>query len=64
LAIEFISTFFAIGGITLADLAVKYWVGEDKKFFSVIPVQWVFDFGHISLVGRLIWRIFFPEKDQ
>jgi hypothetical protein len=64
LAIEFISTFVAIAGVALADLLVKWWVGADKKFFGVIPVQWVFDLGHICLIGRLIWRIFFPEENK
>lgn len=64
LAIEFIATFVAIAGIALADLLLKWWLGEDKKFFGLIPVQWVFDLGHICLIGRLIWRIFFPEKEQ
>jgi hypothetical protein len=62
LAIEFIATFVAIGGIAFADFLVKWWVGQDKKFFDRIPVAWVFDVGHVSLVGRLIYRIFFPEK--
>jgi hypothetical protein len=64
LSIEFIATFVAIGGIALADFLVKSWVGDDKKFFDKIPVQWVFDLGHVCLIGRLIWRIFFPEKDE
>jgi hypothetical protein len=64
LAVEFIGTFLAIGGIALADLLVKWWLGGEKKFFDIIPVQWVFDFGHISLVGRLIYRIFVPEKEK
>jgi len=34
LAIEFIATFFAIAGIALADLLVKWWLGADKKFFG------------------------------
>jgi hypothetical protein len=62
LIIEFVGTFVAIGGIAVADLLVKWWLGEEK-FFGLIPVQWVFDLGHICVVGRLIWRIFFPEKD-
>jgi hypothetical protein len=64
LAIEFIATFVAIAGIALADLLVKWWLGADKKFFGEIPVQWVFDLCHICLIGRLIWRIFFPEKNK
>ena len=64
LAIEFIATFFAIAGIALADLLVKWWLGAEKKFFGQIPVQWVFDLCHICLVGRLIWRIFFPEANR
>lgn len=64
LVIEFVATFVAIGGIGLADLLVKWWVGEDKKFFGVIPVQWVFDLGHLSLIGRLIYRIFLPDKGE
>jgi hypothetical protein len=64
LAVEFIGTFLAIGGIALADLLVKWWVGEGKKFFDIIPVQWVFDFGHVALVGRLIYRIFVPGKEK
>jgi hypothetical protein len=64
LAIEFIATFVAIGGIALADLLVKWWLGADKKFFGQIPVQWVFDLAHICLIARLIWRIFVPEKEQ
>lgn len=64
LAIEFIATFVAIAGIALADLLLKWWLGEGKKFLGLIPVQWVFDLGHICLIGRLIWRIFFPEKAQ
>jgi hypothetical protein len=62
LAIEFIGTIVAIGGIALADLLVKWWLGADKKFFDRIPVQWVFDLCHICVMGRLIWRIFRPEK--
>jgi hypothetical protein len=64
LSIEFIATFVAIGGIALADLLVKWWLGEDKKFFGQIPVQWVFDLAHICLIGRLIYRIFVPEKES
>jgi hypothetical protein len=64
LIIEFVGTFVAIGGIALADLLVKWWLGEDKKFFGVIPVQWVFDLGHICVMGLLIWRIFSPKKDE
>jgi hypothetical protein len=64
LAIEFIATFVAIAGIALADLLVRWWVGENKKFFDQIPVQWVFDLGDVCLIGRLIWRIFFPEKNE
>lgn len=64
LTIEFVGTFLCIAGIALADLFVKWWVGEDKKFFGRIPVQWVFDLGDVALIGRLIWRIFVPEKDQ
>jgi hypothetical protein len=64
LAIEFIATFVAIGGIALADLLVKWWLGEDKKFFGQIPVQWVFDLAHICMVGRLIYRILVPEKES
>jgi hypothetical protein len=54
----------AIGGIALADLLVKWWFGAEKKFFSLIPVQWVFDACHICVMGRLIWRIFFPDKNE
>jgi hypothetical protein len=64
LVVEFVGTFVAIGGIALADFLVKWLVGEDKKFFGIIPVQWIFDFGDIALVGRLIYRIFFPEKEK
>jgi hypothetical protein len=64
LIVEFVGTFVAIGGIALADLLVKWWVGEDKKFFGRVPVQWVFDLCHICVMGRLIWRIFVPEKEQ
>jgi hypothetical protein len=63
LAVEFIGTFLAIGGIALADLLVKCWLGDEKTFFDIIPVQWVFYFGHVALVGRLIYRIFVPEKE-
>jgi len=62
LVVEFVGTFVAIAGIALADFLVKWWMGEDKKFFGLIPVQWVFDVGHILIVGRLIYRIFFPEE--
>jgi hypothetical protein len=64
LVIEFVGTFVAVGGIALVDLLVKWWLGEDKKFFGIIPVQWVFDLGDICVVGLLIWRIFFPKKDE
>lgn len=63
LVIEFVGTFLAIGGIALADLLVRWWLGEEK-FFGIVPVQWVFDLCHICVMGRLIWRIFFPEKEQ
>ena len=63
LVIEFVGTFVAIAGIALADLLVKWWLGDDKKFFGIIPVQWVFDLGHICVMGLLIYRIFFPKKD-
>jgi len=39
-------------------------LGTEKKFFDIIPVQWVFDAAHVSLVGRLIYRIFVPEKEK
>ena len=64
LVIEFVGTFVAIGGIALADLLVKWWLGDDKKFFGVIPVQWVFDVGHLCMIGRLIYRIFIPERKE
>jgi hypothetical protein len=64
LTIEFIGTFVAIAGIALADLLVKWWVGADKKFFGQIPVQWVFDLCHICVMALLIWRIFFPDKNE
>jgi hypothetical protein len=63
LVIEFVGTFLAIGGIALADLLVRWWLGEEK-FFGIVPVQWVFDLCHICVMGRLIWRSFFPEKEQ
>jgi hypothetical protein len=62
LVIEFVGTIIAVGGIALTDVLVKWWLGEEK-FFGAIPVQWVFDLGHICVVGRLIWRIFSPEKE-
>ena len=49
LAIEFIGTFVAIGGIAIADKLLEWWLGKDKKFFDFIPVQYVFDVGHVSL---------------
>jgi hypothetical protein len=35
LAIEFIATFVAIAGIALADLLLKWWLGEGKKFLGL-----------------------------
>jgi hypothetical protein len=64
LAVEFIGTFVAIAGIGIADLLVKWFVGEGKKFFGLLPVQWVFDAAHVCVIGRLIWRIFSPPKDE
>jgi hypothetical protein len=37
LVIEFVGTFVAVGGIALVDLLVKWWLGEDKKFFRDHP---------------------------
>jgi len=64
LVLEFLGTFVAIAGIGLTDKFVKWWLGADAKFFDTVPVAWVFDLAHICLIARLIWRIFFPEKES
>ena len=51
-----------IAGIAIADHLVRWWLGEEK-FFGKIPVQWIFDLGHICVVLRFIFRSIFPEKD-
>jgi hypothetical protein len=63
MAIEFICTFVAIAGIAIADLLVKWWLGANKKFLDIIPVQWVFDLCHMCVMGLLIYRIFVPDRE-
>ena len=62
--IEVAGTAVAVVGIALIDFLVKWLLGEDAKFFGAVPVQWAFDLAHICLIGRLIWRIFVPEKTE
>ena len=54
--LEGFGTVFAIGIIALAHYLVELWVGKGAKFFDFIPVEWVFDAGHIVVVARLVWR--------
>jgi len=60
--IEIVGTVLMIAGIAIADHLVRWWLGEEK-FFGKIPVQWIFDLGHICVVLRFIFRSIFPEKD-
>jgi hypothetical protein len=59
---EIVGTAIAVAGIALIDFLLQWWVGEDRKFFDVIPIRWGFDAAHLCVVGRLIYRILFPEK--
>ena len=63
LILEGIGTCIAIGIIALADLLVKWLIGE-RKFFDLIPVQWVFDAAHLVVVLRLIWGVIRKFNEQ
>ena len=56
LLIEFVGTVLTIGSIALADYLLKSWIGDGKKFFDILPIQWVFDFCHLCVIGRFLWR--------
>jgi hypothetical protein len=56
MAIEAVATVLTIGLIFGTQRLVDLLIGKDGKFFDFIPVAWVFDAGHIALIGRLIWR--------
>jgi hypothetical protein len=57
MVLEAIGTVCAIGIIALAHNLVELWMGKDAKFFDYIPIRYVFDVGHIVVIGRLVWRI-------
>jgi hypothetical protein len=62
--IEIISTMLLIAGIALADKLLEWSLGKDKKFFDAVPVQWVFDFGHISMILRFLYRVTWPPRSE
>jgi len=56
MALEAVGTGLTILIIAGAHQLLELLLGKDEKFFDYIPVAWVFDLGHIVVIGRLIWR--------
>jgi hypothetical protein len=43
--------------VKLVDFLIKYWFGDQARFFDVVPVRWVFDVADLVVISRLVWRI-------
>ena len=55
LSLEGIGYIVAICWIALVDHVLKWLLGDDKRFFGVLPVVWAIDAGHLAvLIGLII----------
>ncbi|MGO9256324.1 MAG: hypothetical protein ACLQU1_08495 [Bryobacteraceae bacterium] len=63
MVLEAVATGLTIAIIAGAHYLLELLIGKGEKFFNLIPVAWVFDAGHIVVVGRLIWRTMRTYRD-
>jgi hypothetical protein len=41
--------------VALGRFLLKWWIGENAKFFDHLKVSWVFDMGDLVVLVRFIW---------
>ena len=52
---EVFATFLLLTIIGAAEKYLHWWIG-DYKFFDVLPVRWVFDAGHLTVITLFLYR--------
>ena len=51
-----VSTYIASTGIVaFSRYLIQWWLGKDAKFFDHLPVEWVFDARHLTVILRFLW---------
>ena len=52
---EAITTLGLLGIVAMSRFLLQLWLGKGAKFFDYLPVEWVFDAGHLTVIGRFLW---------
>jgi hypothetical protein len=52
---EAVTTVGLLGIVAISRLLIEWWLGKGAKFFDFLPVEWVFDAGHLAVILRFIW---------
>jgi hypothetical protein len=52
---EAITTIGLLGIVALSRYLIQLWLGKGAKFFDYLPVEWVFDAGHLTVILRFLW---------
>jgi hypothetical protein len=60
---ETLASFLTLGIIAIGRLLAEWWLGKSATVFGVVPISWVTDAGDVSLLIRLIWRIWRKFND-
>jgi hypothetical protein len=53
---EAFTTFGLLATVALGQHLLKWWIGEDARFFGHLKVSWVFDVGDLFVISRFIWE--------
>jgi hypothetical protein len=52
---EGITTIGLLAIVALSHWLIELWMGKGAKFFDYVPVEWVFDAGHVTVIVRFLW---------
>jgi hypothetical protein len=55
--VETVGVVLALVSIFLIRLVVRLVLGEDAKFFDLVPVRYVTDAGELSVLVVFFWRV-------
>ena len=47
----------ALASIGLVHMALTAFLGHDAKFYDTIPVRYVIDTGHLTMLIRFVWKL-------
>ena len=52
---EAVTTIGLLAIVAISRFLIQLWLGTGAKFFDYLPVEWVFDAGHLVVIFRFLW---------